>query len=132
MNGRTKMIMAAAGLLALTALRAGAQTGAFKFFGPLARVLSPNGDGRNDLAFFCYDNPADGDVSGKIYTVLGSEVASTGPRGSSTGTACAGGFLPQFSTWDGRSGGTAVRNGVYIYRITAEGRVFTGTLLVVR
>jgi hypothetical protein len=110
-------------------------TGGFRFAGPLARVITPNGDGRNDLMFFCYDNPSDGDVSGKIYTLLGAEVASTGPRTAAAGTACPGGLLPgsaQYSTWDGRSAGSVVRSGVYVYRISAEGRTFSGTLLVVR
>lgn len=119
----------------LTQLSAQTTTGGFRFAGTLARVITPNGDGRNDLAFFCYDNPSDGDVSGRIYTLLGAEVASTGPRTGAAGSACPGGLLPgsaQFSTWDGRSAGSVVRSGVYVYRISAEGRSYTGTLLVVR
>ena len=118
----------------LTALSA-QTTGGFRFSGPLARVITPNGDGRNDLAFFCYDNPGDGDVTGKIYTLLGAEVASTGPRTAAAGSACPGGILPgsaQFSTWDGRAAGSVVSSGIYVYRLTADGKAFTGTLLVVR
>lgn len=106
--------------------------GGFRFHGPLARVITPNGDQRNDLAFFCFDNPSDSDVSGKVFTLLGSELASLGARASTAGSACPGGFLPQRLTWDGRAGGAFVRSGVYVYRITAEGRSFAGTLLVVR
>jgi hypothetical protein len=130
--------LAAAAAVALcgffTALHA--QTGGgFRFVGPLARVITPNGDGRNDLAFFCFDNPSDGDVSGRIYTLLGAEVASTGPRTAAAGSACPGGLLPgsaQLATWDARSAGSTVSSGVYIYRISAEGRTYTGSLLVVR
>lgn len=112
-------------------------TGGFRFGGPLARVITPNGDGRNDVAFFCYDNPSDGDVSGRIYTLLGAEVASTAPRMQVQAgvPACPGGLLPgsaQYSTWDGRAAGSTVRSGVYVYRISAEGRSYSGTLLVVR
>lgn len=110
-----------------------AQTpGGFRFFGPLSRVITPNGDQRNDLAFFCFDNPADSDVIGKVYTLLGAEVASMSPRASTGSSACPGGFIPQLVTWDGRAAGGVVRSGVYVYRITSEGRSYTGTLLVVR
>jgi len=77
MNAK-KMIMTAlaAGLLAfLGAKRIQAQGGGFRFFGPLARVVTPNGDGLNDRLFICFDNFSDSDVSGRIYTLLGAEVA---------------------------------------------------------
>lgn len=125
----TAMFLTAA-LLAPVVLHS--QGGAPRFFGPLARVVTPNGDGRNDLAFFCFDNPGDSDITGKIYTVLGAEVATMTPRASSAGTSCPGGFLPQRVTWDGRSAGGAAASGLYVYRISIEGRAFTGTLLVVR
>lgn len=130
--------LAAAAALAvggfLTALSA-QTTGSFRYFGPLARVITPNNDQRNDVLFFCFDNPGDGDVSGKVYTLLGAEVASLSARAPAAGSACPGGLLPgsaQYATWDGRSGGSVVRSGVYVYRLTAEGRAFSGTVLVVR
>lgn len=134
----TLTALAAGAILALCGFlnALNAQTnGGFRFVGPLARVITPNGDGRNDLAFFCFDNPSDGDVSGKIYTLLGAEVASTGPRTAAAGSACPGGLLPgsaQFSSWDARAAGSTVSSGVYVYRISAEGRSYSGTLLVVR
>ena len=135
------VVILAAAFLAVALLAVGvfAQSASFRFFGPLSRIITPNGDGRNDLAIFCFDNPGDSDATGKIYTLLGSEVASLGPRGTAQPTAMPGcsqaGALPnsvQFSTWDGRSNGSIVRSGIYIYRITSELKVYTGTLIVVR
>lgn len=127
-------LAAAAGLALMGFLtELSAQTsGGFRFFGPLSRVITPNGDQRNDLAFFCFDNPGDSDVSGKVYTLLGGEVASMSPRSATGASSCPGGFTPQLVTWDGRSAGTVVRSGIYVYRVSAEGRHYTGTLLVVR
>jgi CHU domain-containing protein len=131
-----KKIMAAAfaaGLLALAgASRIHAQGGAFRFFGPLSRVITPNGDGVNDRFFVCFDNFSDSGVSGRIYTLLGAEVASMGARTSSLGTSCQGGAVPQLMSWDGRTTEGTVRSGIYVYRIEAEGKTYAGTLLVVR
>ncbi len=129
-----KMIMAAlsAGLVALLgAAQIHAQSGGFAFFGPLGRVITPNGDNINDRAFFCFDNFSDSGVSGKIYTIHGAEVASmTHVRAPNGG--CTLGTLPQYVSWDGRSSAGTVRGGMYVYRIEAEGKTYAGTLLVVR
>lgn len=135
MNGMTKTTTAAvlAGLLALLgAVRTLAQSGDARFFGPLARVITPNGDRKNDIAFFCFDNPAQNGITGKIFNVLGTQVASVTGRASAAGSACPGGFNPEFVTWDGKSQGSTVRSGLYVYRLEAEGRVYSGTILVVR
>lgn len=131
---RKSKLTAAALAVALLAAPAflHSQASGLRFFGPLARVLTPNGDGRNDMLFFCFDNPGDSELSGKVFTLLGAEIATMAPRSSSAGTSCPGGFLPQLTTWDGRSTGGTVASGLYVYRITAEGRAFTGTFLVVR
>ncbi|MFI5346995.1 MAG: hypothetical protein ACHQ51_11535 [Elusimicrobiota bacterium] len=133
-------ILAAAVLaVALLAVGVFAQSAAFRFFGPLSRIITPNGDGKNDQVFFCFDNPSDSDASGKVYSLLGSEVATMGPRLTPSVAGCAAAGTPQFPgtsnqslTWDGRSNGSVVRSGVYIYRITAELKVYSGTLIVVR
>jgi hypothetical protein len=135
MSMKMKIMAAAfaAGLLALAgAARIQAQGGAFRFFGPLSRVITPNGDGINDRFFLCFDNFSDSGVSGRIYTLLGAEVASMGPRTSSLLTACQGGVIPQLMSWDGRTTEGTVRSGIYVYRIEAEGKTYAGTLLVVR
>lgn len=126
-----------AALLAVALLAVGvfAQSAGFRWFGPIARILTPNGDGKNDMSVICFDNPADSDVSGKIYSLLGAEVASFGPRQTTLPNGCpaAATAAPvQFMTWDGRSNGSVVRSGIYVYRVTAEQKVYSGTLIVVR
>ena len=138
MNMKIKIAAAAfaAGLVALAgAPLLQAQGGAFRFFGPLSRVVTPNGDGINDRFFVCFDNFSDSGVSGKIYTLLGAEVASMTSKAARTpteGTGCPAGIVPQFTFWDGTSNGSRVRSGIYVYRIEAEGKTYAGTLLVVR
>lgn len=133
MNAK-KMILAAlsAGLAALLgAAQLQAQQGGFVFLGPLRRVITPNGDGVNDRLFMCFDNFSDSGVSGKIYTLLGADVSPmTWVRSPLAG--CAGGTLPQYATWDGRTSEGTARSGMYVYRIEAEGKTYSGTLLVVR
>lgn len=132
MNAKKTITAVLAGLLALFgAVRIQAQGGGFRFLGPISRVITPNGDGINDRTVVCFDNFSDSGVTGRIYTLLGAEVASMNwVRSASPG--CAGGSLPQHATWDGRAASGTVRSGIYVYRIEAEGRRYTGTLLVVR
>lgn len=132
--------MAAAGLLIamLLAVAAFAQGASFRFFGPLSRVITPNGDlsKPNGTAIFCFDNPAQSGVSGNIFTLLGSAVATMGPVTANPPlSACPAGAIAgsgEYVSWDGRSNGAAVRSGIYVYRITAEEKSYTGTLIVVR
>ena len=142
----SEMIALTAAVLAIVALLAVgvfAQSAPFRFLGPLSRVLTPNGDGKNDMAIFCFDNPSDSDISGNIYSLLGSVVATMGPRMASSvsgpGAGCISTYGPgalgsssQTMTWDGRSNGSAVAGGIYVYRITAELKSYTGTLIVVK
>ena len=124
-----RILMAAALLAGHGALAA--ESGPFHFFGPISRVITPNGDHKNDGAIFCFDNFGDSDVEGRIFTLLGAEVADlTLVRSAMAG--CSGGDLPQHMLWDGRSNGTIAAGGVYVYQIRAEGKTFTGSLLVVR
>jgi hypothetical protein len=132
LNGNSKTTMAVLLVLGLAALALA--DSAFRFFGPMNRILTPNSN-VNRLAILCFDNPSDSDASGAIYTMFGAHVADLSPRQSAAGTACPSGALPgstQYVTWDGRSNGAVVHSGVYIYQVRAEGQSFTGTLLVVR
>jgi hypothetical protein len=131
----------AAGLMIamLLAVAAFAQSASFRFFGPLSRVITPNGDAakNNGTAIFCFDNPADSGVSGNIFSLLGSAVATLGPAGVNPAlSGCPAGAFPRVSdgylSWDGRSNGSTVRSGIYVYRITAEQKSYTGTIIVVR
>lgn len=112
-----------------------AQTdGGLRFFGPLGRFITPNANVNNNF-IFCIDNPSADGVSGEIYSLLGAEVSGmTGPSPAS-GTSCPAGLYAasaEYMAWDGRSGGTMVHSGVYVYQIRGEGRTYTGTLVVVR
>lgn len=93
----------------------------FQLLSISTRVLTPNGDGRNDVITFVLDNPADVAVTGKVYTTRGALVASMTP-----------GTLPNTLVWDGRAFGALVPTGVYVYTVRAESRVHTGTLVVIR
>ncbi len=128
------VLAAAAALFGLA--RVHAQTNQVQFYGPLSRVITPNGDGINDFAFFCFENPQDSEISGKIYTLLGAEVAPIGSRRDRTplaGAACPASIIrAQYMTWDGMADNTRVRSGLYVYRLTSEDQVFSGTLLIVR
>lgn len=107
-----------------------AQTQVFRFDGVLSRVVSPNGDSRNDTAIFCFDNFADSEVDARIYTLLGSEVTKL-TRVRTALAGCPGGLGPQHMIWDPRASGQ-VRSGIYVYQVKSEGRAFSGTLVVVR
>lgn len=129
MRNKKAMVWMAAVLAGLGLARA--QGGGFRFDGLLNRVVTPNNDGLNDKAVFCFDNFADSDVEGRIYTLGGSEVARLERVAAAFG-ACPAGSLRQHMLWDGRQNGSLVSGGVYIYQIKAEGLTFTGALLVVR
>ena len=83
------------------------------------RVLTPNGDKKNDKVVFKFDNDADLEFSGKIFDLRGALVAYM-----SQGT--------DSLQWDGKRNGRVVPSGIYIYRIWAQDKVFTGTLIVLR
>ena len=85
------------------------------------KMITPNGDGLNDAAVFTFDNPKDSGFSGKIFDAEGAFVTDMTP-----------GPVPDSLKWDGKAGGRAVPGGVYAYQISAEGKIFTGTLVVIR
>ena len=86
------------------------------------KVITPNGDGLNDYVVFTLDNPRDSAFSGKIYDLTGAHVADMR----------AGTQFDDTLEWDGRAGGAVVPRGVYIYQIKAEGKTFSGTIVVIR
>ena len=87
-----------------------------------SRVITPNGDGRNDYVVFTLDNPRDSSITGKIYDLSGAFVADMKP----------GTQIADTLAWDGKSNGSVVPRGVYVYQIKAEGKTFNGTLVVIR
>ena len=85
------------------------------------RMLTPNGDGKNDFVVFTFNNPKDSQVTGKIYDLQGRLVAEMSP-----------GPVSNSLEWNGKAGGQAVPGGIYIYQIQAEGKTFNGTIVVIR
>jgi gliding motility-associated-like protein len=85
------------------------------------RLITPNGDGKNDTMVFIFDNPQEKEVKGRIYDLRGALVASMGP-----------GPIANALVWDAKSGGQVVPGGVYIYQIEAQGTVYNGTVAVIR
>lgn len=86
------------------------------------RLLTPNGDGRNDSVVLTFSNPRDSVVTGKVYDLQGRFVADMAP-GPVAGVTLA---------WDGRAGGRGVASGLYVFRLSAEAQSYTGVLVVIR
>ncbi len=86
------------------------------------RVVTPNGDGINDLIIFTYDpGPSNASVRGRIYDMTGSFVADM-----------VAGAVPNTITWNGKMNGRAATSGVYVYKIEGDGKTYTGTVVVAR
>jgi len=97
-------------------------SGAFAVTNISDRVITPNGDGLNDLLIITYiPGPDTAVVSGKIYDLKGGYVAD---MSASLGA----GTL----NWDGKMNGRVVAGGVYAYEIKGGGKKFTGTVVVAR
>lgn len=86
------------------------------------RLVTPNGDGKNDAVVFTFDNPRDSAVSVRILDIRGRLVLSDLPQGP----------VSNSRRWDGSAGGRTVPGGAYIYQIESEGRVYTGTIVIIR
>lgn len=84
------------------------------------RFITPNGDGVNDYAVFRFDNPADSQISGKIFNTRGALITTFTQTSRTT------------AAWDGKAQGAAVNPGVYIYQLEGDGKTVTGTVVVVR
>ncbi|MCX5785387.1 MAG: gliding motility-associated C-terminal domain-containing protein [Elusimicrobia bacterium] len=85
------------------------------------RLITPNGDGKNDTMVFIFDNPDDTAVKGRIFDIKGLFVATMKK-----------GLVANSLVWDAKAGGQAVPGGVYIYQIEASGHVYNGTVVVVK
>jgi len=95
----------------------------FSFNGVSNRIITPNGDGKNDNVAFTFSNPFDSAGSVKIFDMRG-HLLTTIPINSGTGNA--------FAVWDARVNGSVVASGVYIYVLSVEGVVASGALVVIR
>lgn len=120
--------------------RVHAQGSGFRFLGALVRVITPNGDQKNDVAILCFENPRSSAVTGTVYDLRGGNI--TGMLHEASGAAntasktCqdqnGGSTYIEALTWDGKVNGGSAASGVYIYRIQAEDATVTGTVVVAR
>ena len=91
----------------------------------LNRLVTPNGDGKNDtFVFRCY-NPRSAAVNGRIYDLTGKETGKMRVKSSNTADSF------DVLDWDPNSGGRK-EGGIYIYRVRVETTVYTGTVMVIR
>ncbi len=89
----------------------------FSLIGLVNRFVTPNGDGKNDMAVFKYINSNDSAGSIRIYELRGRQVATVAIE---PGTS--------FAAWDPQS----YANGVYVYVVAVDQMVKSGLLVVVR
>ncbi|MDQ7772816.1 MAG: hypothetical protein RDU13_04755 [Elusimicrobiales bacterium] len=115
-------ISLAAALLLAPALMAAVTVGSSR---ALNRLVTPNGDSRNDTFMFKCHNPSELLVRGEIFDLKGRKVADM-VRDMS---APIDDFY--YMEWDPNLGLRAA-GGVYIYQITAGETVLKGTIVVVR
>jgi hypothetical protein len=90
------------------------------------RIITPNGDGKNDVAFFNFgsaDNLVGLPISGEIFDITGAKV--------STFSVWSGDTTKMM--WNGKDGsGNTLPSGIYIYQITLGGSKLTGTVVIAR
>lgn len=83
------------------------------------RLITPNGDGKNDSVVFVYDNRGGGEVTVRILDLRGKVVAARLPPGP----------MSNSKVWTPPE---TIPGGVYIYQIESAGRVFTGTVVILK
>ncbi|MBI3291612.1 MAG: fibronectin type III domain-containing protein, partial [Elusimicrobia bacterium] len=95
----------------------------FKLTRVFPRVITPNGDGWNDVVVFQVENPAADTVTGEIFDMSGAKVADLSKVSNEENAF----------QWDGKdSGGRVVPMGVYLYQIKGGSNRFSGTVVVAR
>jgi hypothetical protein len=97
------------------------------------RILTPNGDRRNDIAFFEFNNPDELPITGTVYDLSGARVADLQTSPLLTGITNTDPTITDLLVWDGKSSdGQTVAGGIYIYQILFQGKTATGTVIVAR
>lgn len=87
------------------------------------RIVTPNGDLKNDVVFFRFDTSLTGvPLETNVFDVNGAKVSSL--EMASTGDVL---------TWNGKDdSGNSVPSGIYIYSIKIGKNLATGTVVVAR
>lgn len=100
----------------------------FSFNSVSNRIITPNGDGKNDSFTVSFFNPQFSSVDGKIFDLNGHLVSGmtdvSCPSSSPIGLQC--------MTWNATSNGHIVSGGVYVYLIVSGSEVYDGTVVVIR
>ncbi|MBU0952746.1 MAG: gliding motility-associated C-terminal domain-containing protein [Elusimicrobia bacterium] len=93
----------------------------------IPKIITPNNDGRNDKAFFRFDNPRGALVTIKIFDMTGLLIKTIADITENSNVP--GGYI----SWDGADKDmNVVAPGTYIYQIEGEGKVYNGTIVVAR
>ncbi|MBV9080682.1 MAG: gliding motility-associated C-terminal domain-containing protein [Elusimicrobia bacterium] len=102
---------------------AGPQTFGAITMSVMPRIITPNGDGRNDVLFFKFDSDVSGvPIDARIMDLSGAQIVS--PSLNSNGDAL---------TWDGKDdSGRIVPSGIYLYALKIGTKIATGTIVVAR
>jgi gliding motility-associated-like protein len=121
MGGIPKTFLLLAAILTGLSSGAGVRVQDFSFSGVSNRFITPNGDGKNDNVAFQFSNPRDSAGTVKIYNMRGHLM---------TTIAVNPGDVSEI--WDARANGQVVSSGVYVYVVSVESVVASGTVVVVR
>jgi len=85
------------------------------------KIITPNGDGYNDLAYFYITNKSPEQIRVQVYDLAGSLIRESLPYDK------AGPY------WDAKdASGRTAEDGAYIYQLEAEGERYSGTIGVAR
>lgn len=85
---------------------------------PMQKIITPNGDGKNDVALFTFANPLD-NIKVEIFDMTGHRMRTL--------------FSANDNGWDGRDdSGSIVESGVYIYQYRLDGKLVSGLIAVAK
>jgi len=85
---------------------------------PFEKIITPNGDGKNDTATFLFANPLD-NTKIEIFDMTGHRIRTL--------------FSATNNGWDGRDdNGSVVESGVYIYQFKTDGKLISGLVAVAK
>ncbi|MCG3205053.1 MAG: hypothetical protein KCHDKBKB_01770 [Elusimicrobia bacterium] len=106
-------------------LRQAQQTGDTSLVQVYPRIITPNGDGANDVVIFQYgEGPLAGkNPTGEIFDLNSAKVATLKPGPDPETTLM----------WDGKTdSGEAVGAGIYIYQLSVDGTLVNGSVVVAK